>query len=136
MHSRCFFSFVLVFFCCLNSAFSYWPLAIVGIKRRCSYFDPLIPTVITADASGFGLGGALLQFNDNRWTPVAYTSRTMTIAEKRYAQIEKELLAAVWCCEHFRQYLYGAPQFVVQTDHKPLVPLINSRDLDKVPIRC
>ena len=101
-----------------------------------SYFDPLIPTVITADASGFGLGGALLQFNDNRWTPVAYTSRTMTIAEKRYAQIEKELLASVWCCEHFRQYLYGAPQFVVQTDHKPLVPLINSRDLDKVPIRC
>ena len=63
-------------------------------------------------------------------------SRSFTPAETRYAQIEKELLASVWCCEHFTQYLYGGPQFTLHTDHKPLIPLINTRDLGNVPLRC
>ena len=101
-----------------------------------AYFDVDKPTLITADASSYGLGGALMQQHKGVWIPVAYASRTLTAAEIRYAQIEKELLASVWCCEHFRQYLYGGPQFTLHTDHKPLVPLINTRDLGDVPLRC
>ena len=101
-----------------------------------AFFEPGRTTAVTADASGYGLGGALLQEHNGMWKPVAYASRSLTQAETRYAQIEKELLASVWGCEHFHQYLFGGPCVTVQTDHKPLVPLINTRDLDRVSIRC
>lgn len=34
------------------------------------------------------------------------------------------------------RYLQGMQKVRLQMDHKPLVPLIKSYDLDKVPIRC
>ena len=95
-----------------------------------SYYEPVAPTVKSADASSYGLGGYFALTHHHWMVP----SRLST--EKRYAQIEKELPATVWGCEHFRQYLHGAPRFTVHTDHKPLIPLINTRDLDRVPICC
>lgn len=52
-------------------------------------YDSERPVVIQADASQSGLGACLLQGGK----PVAYTSRTLTTAERAYAQIEKEMLA-------------------------------------------
>uniref|UniRef100_A0A8D3CRT6 Reverse transcriptase RNase H-like domain-containing protein n=1 Tax=Scophthalmus maximus TaxID=52904 RepID=A0A8D3CRT6_SCOMX len=49
------------------------------------------PLTLQADSSKDGLGACLLQ--DGR--PVCYASRALTNTEKRYAQIEKELLAIV-----------------------------------------
>lgn len=37
--------------------------------------------------------------------------------------------------KRFSTYLYGLDSFTVQTDHKPLAPLINNKDLDTVPQR-
>lgn len=39
-------------------------------------------------------------------------------------------------CKRFEKYLIGLDRFRLITDHKPLVPLINKKDLDTVPIRC
>ncbi len=81
-----------------------------------------------------GLGAVLLQQHDQDWKPVAYASRFLLDAEKRYAQIENEAVAVTWACEKFSTYVLGR-YFQVETDHKPLVPLLNTKHLDNLPPR-
>ena len=98
-------------------------------------YDPNLETIVSADASSHGLGAVLLQRqNSGDLQPVAYISRAMTPTEKRYAQIEKEALAFTWACERLSDYLIGL-RFHIQTDHKPLVPLFSSKNLDELPVR-
>ena len=90
---------------------------------------------MSADASCFGLGAVLMQRQEGGvMKPVAYISRSLTTTEQRYAQIEKEALAFTWACERFSDYLVGL-QFHIETDHKPLVPLFSTKNLDELPIR-
>ena len=42
--------------------------------------------------------------------------------ETRYSVIEKEYYAIVWAVKKFTSYLYGG-EFVLETDHRPLVYL-------------
>ena len=100
-----------------------------------SHFDPNRETVVSADASSYGLGAVLLQKQpDGELKPISYISRSQTPAEQRYAQIEKEALAFTWACERFSDYLLGLA-FHIQTDHKPLVLLFSTKNLDELPIR-
>ncbi|XP_030854482.1 uncharacterized protein K02A2.6-like [Strongylocentrotus purpuratus] len=97
------------------------------------FYDSKKPTKLSADASKDGIGAVLLQQYDQDWVPIAYASRSMTDAETRYAQIEKELLAITYACERFHQYIYGQ-QVEVETDHKPLIPLF-VKSLGDCPLR-
>ena len=100
-----------------------------------SLFDPSLETIVSADASSFGLGAVLKQRQrTGELKPVAYVSRAMSPTERRYAQIEKEALAFTWACERLSDYLTGL-KFHIETDHKPLVPLFSSKHLEELPPR-
>ena len=98
-------------------------------------YDPNKETKVTADASSFGLGGVLLQLQlDDSWPPVSFMSRAMSPTETRSAQIEKEALALTWTCERSWEYVVEK-SISVETDHKPLVPLLSTHTLDQLPPR-
>ena len=100
-----------------------------------AYDDPRKSTIIAADASNHAIGAVLLQIQeDGTRKPVCYISRSLNDAEKNYAVIEKEALATTWACERFNDYVFGL-DFTVETDHKPLVPLLNTTELHKMPPR-
>ena len=49
-------------------------------------FDPALKTVLSADASSYGLGEVLTQKqSDGKWWPVVFISRALTPTERRYA---------------------------------------------------
>jgi len=84
-----------------------------------AHYDPDRPTVIAADASSEGIGAVLLQIQDDgRHRPVWYASRSLTDTEE--------------ACEKFREYVMGM-SFTIETDHKPLVPLLKTTELAKMP---
>ena len=99
-----------------------------------AHYDVNKPVILSADSSSYGLGAVLYQQVQKEWKPVAYTSRSLEAAETRYATIEKESLAITWACEHFAQYLVGK-RFVIHTDHRPLVSLLQSKRLDELSVR-
>lgn len=95
-----------------------------------SLFDVGSEVLLSVDASSVALGAVLMQ----RGRPVEYASRTLTDTQQRYAQIEKEMLAIVFACEKFHQYIYGKRYIVIETDHKPLESIFK-KPLNSVPAR-
>jgi hypothetical protein len=75
---------------------------------------------LETDSSGFALGAQLCQyFEDNKLHPVAYHSRVLSDTETRYSTFEREGLAIVDSCKHFRHLILNH-NLVVVTDHAPL----------------
>ena len=65
--------------------------------------------------------------------PAAYGSKTLTDAESRYANIERELLGVVARVEKFHTFCYGRSTYVL-SNHKPLSAIVK-KDLVNAPPR-
>lgn len=79
-------------------------------------FNPSLQTELYTDASAVGLGGILMQREENGPAhPIAYYSRRTTPCETKYHSYDLETLAVVEATQHFRVYLYGR-QFTIFTD--------------------
>jgi hypothetical protein len=86
--------------------------------------------VVRVDASNRGIGAVLLQEHDAITFPIAYASRKLLPREQNYSTIERECLAIVWSVHKFELYLFGK-EFVIQTDHQPLVYINKAKVLNK-----
>ena len=53
------------------------------------------------------------------WCPVAFFSRKLSNAERKYSTFDRELLAIFLAVKHFRHLIEGL-QFTIFTDHRPL----------------
>lgn len=86
-------------------------------------------TEVHTDASSIGLGGILLQRqNDDKLHPVAYFSRKTSPTEAKYHSYELETLAVVETLKKYRAYLVGR-DFVVVTDCNALKASSNKKQL-------
>ena len=86
------------------------------------------------DASGVGLGTALLQAKDGAiyqkdtapantiLRPIVSASKSLTSAEHRYSNIEREVLGILHGLEKFHHYCFARNVNVI-TNHKPLVAI-------------
>ena len=98
-----------------------------------AHFDATLPTMLQTDASRLnGLGFALLQRHGEDWKLVQCGSRFLTDTETRYAVIEVELAAVLWAVRKCSTYLAGLPHFDLVVDHRPLVPILNSKLISEI----
>ena len=78
-------------------------------------YDPELQVILRCDASPTGIGAVLEQ----EGRPVLFVSKTLSPAERNYAQIEREALAITWAVRRLHKYLVGR-KFVLVTDNAPL----------------
>ena len=86
------------------------------------------PFILDTDASGVAIGAVLIQERDGLERPVAFYSRKLNGAERRYSTNKRELLAIVESVKNFRVYLLSRP-FRIRTDHRSLAYL-GKRELE------
>lgn len=79
----------------------------------------------------YGIGYAPLQ-DQGRMCLVQCSSCFLKDAKTRYATIELEMLTVAWTMSKLKLYLFGLPNFILMTNHHPLIPILNSYTLDAV----
>ena len=65
------------------------------------------------------MGAVLQQWVGATWQPLAFFSKKLQSAERKYSTFDRELLGIYLAIKHFRHFVEGR-QFHIFTDHKPL----------------
>ena len=69
------------------------------------HYDGSKPLQLSCHASPYGVGAVLTQSSPGgQQKPLAFASRTLTPAERKYAQLDKEALAIIYGVEHFHSH--------------------------------
>ena len=96
-------------------------------SRVLVHFNEKLPLILACDASSYGLGAVLShRMPDGSDRPIGFVSRTLSVTEKRYSQLDKEALAIIFGVRRYHQYLYGR-EFELKTDHKPLIYIFSAK---------
>jgi hypothetical protein len=74
---------------------------------------------LDVDWSPKGVGAILSQKEGKSEKVIAYASKSLTKAQRKFHPMEGECYALIWGVMHFRQYLHRN-HFILRTDHKPL----------------
>ena len=82
---------------------------------------------IMCDASDFAMGAVLGQRKKKIFRTIYYASRTFNEAQENYSTTENEMLAVVFACEKFRQYILGS-HVIIHTDHAAIKYLILKKE--------
>ncbi|CAF1583993.1 unnamed protein product, partial [Adineta ricciae] len=94
-----------------------------------------IPLILSTDASGIGLGGALQQEAEGEIHNLYYHSQLMTPTKRKYTTIEKEALAIYKCFARMRTFLLGRT-IILRTDHCPLCHImeksVHNKRVDRI----
>jgi hypothetical protein len=89
--------------------------------------DFLKQFMIYTDASEVALGAVLVQegAKPDALNFIAYASKKLTPAQRRWSTSERELYAVIWACEHFDSYIKGGRP-IIFTDHSALQYLVTA----------
>ncbi len=74
---------------------------------------------LDVDWSTKGVGAILSQREGKFEKVIAYASKSLTEAQRKFHPMEGECYTLIWGVMHFRQYLH-MKHFILRTDHKPL----------------
>lgn len=94
--------------------------------------DPEAELTLTTDASDTAIGAVIHQRAKEEWQPLAFLSKKLNQAQKKYSPYDRELLAIYTSIRHFRHMLEGRI-FTVYTDHKPITHAFNQDPLRSSP---
>jgi hypothetical protein len=86
--------------------------------------DPQQPFILDTDFQQFAIAAVLSQVGeDGLEHVVAYASKGLNKAAQKWPPYEGEMYAVVWSVGKFRQYLDNGLEFLLRTDHRPLLTL-------------
>jgi len=94
--------------------------------------DPNKPYVVNTDASIFGVGATLSQYEDAALRPVAFESRKLSAAEKNYPVYELEMLAVIYALTKWRHLLEGHKHPIqLLSDHQALKYFMSQQQISR-----